>query len=89
MSMVQVDKKVKKRLLRYAAKLQQEAGRKVSLSEAIDKLLDSSLEGHEDKQKLLSLFGVLRGEKVIAQKTLKQLRKSEEKALERKYALAR
>ena len=67
MSMVQVDKKVKKRLFTYAAKLQQEAGRKVSLSEAIDKLLDSELEEKTDKQKLLSLFGVLRGEKASLQ----------------------
>lgn len=86
--MVQVDKKVKKRLFTYAAKLQQEAGRKVSLSEAINKLLDSELEEKTDKQKLLSLFGVLRGEKTSAQKILKEVRKREEKALVRKYALA-
>ncbi len=89
MSVVQVDKKVKKRLFTYAAKLQGEAGRKVSLSEAIDRLLDSQLSDQADRQKLLSLFGVLYEERGKAQEALQKLRKREEKAIERKYPLAR
>lgn len=90
MSTVQVEDRVKKKLFSYAAKLQAESGRKVSLSEAIDRLLE--MKSHEeytvDKTKLLSLFGVLRGKENSARKTLRQLKAGGEKSIEQKYATA-
>ena len=88
MSTIQVEESVKKRLFSYAAKLQAESGRKVSLSEAIDKLLQlQQTHGDDvDKEKLLALFGVLRGEEEqkIARKTFRELRQREERAIEQK-----
>ncbi len=60
MSTVQVDKHIKKRLFSYAAKLQEKSGRKVSLSEAIGKLLDSQEIEQTDRSKILSLYGILK-----------------------------
>ena len=94
MSTVQVEDRVKKKLFSYAAKLQAESGRKVSLSEAIDRLIDLQSSGDNnydlDKKKLLSLFGILRGkdEGEIARKTFRELRQNEEKAIEEKYSRA-
>ncbi len=63
MSSVQVENRVKKKLSSYAAKLQAESRRKVSLSEAIDRLLDMQLREDDivNKKKLASLFGILKG----------------------------
>lgn len=90
MSTVQVEDKVKKKLFSYAAKLQAESGRKVSLSEAIDRLLEmhSHQEDIVDKRKLLSLFGILQDRERSARVALRQLRKEEEKSIEEKYARA-
>jgi len=96
MSTVQVEDRVKKKLFSFAAKLQAESGRKVSLSEAIDRLIDLQQGSGDNKNydvdnsKLLSLFGIIRGkgESKIAQKTLQELRQGEEKAIEEKYSRA-
>ena len=92
MSTVQVDEKVKKRLFIYAAKLQEQSGRKVSLSEAIRRLLESQEAAPFDKTKILSLFGILREEGVqkgSSKRILYELRTNEERALARKYPIAR
>lgn len=72
MSTIQVDEKVKKMLFTFAAELQQKAGRKVSLSEAIGHLLETYQKSRRDKEKILSLFRCLGGED--ARILLKELR---------------
>lgn len=91
MSTVQVEDRVKKKLFRYAAMLQAKSGRNVSLSEAIDNLLETYSRQEEttvDKTKLLSLFGVLKGNEAVARSAVKQLRIEDEKAIERRLARA-
>ncbi len=84
MSTVQVDKHIKKRLFSYAAKLQEKSGRKVSLSEAIGKLLDSQQIEQTDRSKILSLYGILKDDGAQGRNLLKELRDSEGKSLERR-----
>jgi hypothetical protein len=93
MSTVQVEESVKRKLFSYAAKLQAQSGRKVSLSEAIDRLLQKqqSLEDAEDmvdKAKILSLFGILRGSEKPARRVLRELRDEEERSIGERYARA-
>lgn len=88
MSTVQVDEEVKKKLFSYAARLQEKSGRKVSLSDAIDTLLDSQNEGfppNSGKERMLSMYGILEGETKVARRTLQELRQSEERIFERRY----
>ncbi|MBS7629126.1 hypothetical protein KEJ23_04025 [Candidatus Bathyarchaeota archaeon] len=80
MSTIQVDENVKKMLFTFAAELQQKAGRRISLSEAIGHLLETYQKSQRDKGKILSLFGCLRGEDV--QTLLIELRRREERRLE-------
>lgn len=75
MSTVQVEDRVKKKLFSIAAKLQAESGRKLSLSEAIDGILEmhSHQENMIDKRKVLSLFGILQYRERSARVALWQL----------------
>ena len=77
LSTVQVDEETKKKLFSYAAKLQEKSGRKVSLSEAINNLLDSQESDRLDKSKVLSLYGILKGEEADARKALGELRQEQ------------
>lgn len=89
MSTVQVEERVKKKLFSYAAKLQVESGRKVSLSEAIDRLLDTRAQQDPiDKNRILSLFGILQGKEKPSRRALHNLREEEESSIEQKYATA-
>ncbi|MBI2184238.1 MAG: hypothetical protein HYU39_04680 [Thaumarchaeota archaeon] len=77
-----MDEKVKKLLFSFAAEIQHESGRKVSLSEAIHHLLETRRKSQMDKEKMHSLFGCLREEGEEARVLLIDLRKGEEKRLE-------
>jgi cell fate regulator YaaT (PSP1 superfamily) len=74
---VQVDEKVKKILFAFAAELQQKSGSKVSLSEAIRQLLEARQVDTRDKEKILSLYGCLKGEDMEARILLRDLQKEE------------
>ena len=87
-SKIQIDESVKKKLFSYAARLQEKSGKRVSLSDAIDSLLNSQQEKVRtgtDKERILSLFGILKGEGRLARKTLKGLRQEEEEIFDRRY----
>jgi hypothetical protein len=80
MGTMQIDEKVKKMLFTFAAELQQRSGRRVSLSEAIKQLLEIYRKNQRNKEKVLSLFGCLRGEE--AGTILRDLRLGEKRRLE-------
>jgi len=77
---IQVGEDTKIRLLKLAAKLQLELGRKVSIDEAIRFLLRK----RKNKDKLMSFFGCLKGRDIReAYKQLQELRREEEERLEK------
>ena len=82
MSTIQVDEETKKMLFKIAAELQQRSGSKVSLSEAIRHLLETYRKSQIDREKILSLFGCLRGEDGTARTLLRNLRQGEERKFE-------
>ncbi|HDI73863.1 MAG TPA: VapB-type antitoxin [Candidatus Korarchaeota archaeon] len=77
---IRVSKGTKERLIRLAARLQQERGRKVSLDEAIRFLLD----GDRKPELLKSLFGSVPGLRV---RDLYEERMRDEERHSRRYGL--
>jgi len=82
LSTIQVEDDVKRELFTVAAEMQSKLGRRVSLSEAIMKLLEAYKSRERDKEKMLSLFGSL-GPESKARELLRELRAEEEENLER------
>ena len=80
-STVQIDDDVKKELFAVAAVLQSKLGRRVSLGEAIEVLLEAYRAKERDMAKMLSLFGCL-GPAPEARKLLREIRAEEERGLE-------
>ncbi len=77
---IRISKGTKERLIRLAARLQQERGRKVSLDEAIRFLLD----GNRKPDILRSLFGMVPGLRVL---DLYEERIRDEEKSSRRYGL--
>jgi len=59
--LIRVSKEVKKKLVKLAAEIQQEKGEKVSLSYAIDFLINFYYNRRKSPQLLISLFGSVKG----------------------------
>ncbi len=79
--MIRVSKNTKERLIRLAARLQEERGRKVSLNEAIKFLLDS----RERRPELLnSIFGSIPD---LSSENLYEERKKDEERASRRYGI--
>ena len=59
--LIRVTKEVKKKLVKLAAEIQQEKGKKISLNYAIDFLIDFYYNRRKNPQLLISLFGSIKG----------------------------
>jgi len=59
--LIRVSKEVKKKLVKLAAEMQQEKGKKISLNYAIDLLIDFYYNRRKNPQLLISLFGSIKG----------------------------
>lgn len=84
MTVVQISEETKQKLVEVAAKLQMSIKRKVSFDEAV-KFLIEQYEGKKPNTELFySFFGCLKGHDIKkAYDDLKELRKEEEKRLDR------
>lgn len=84
MAVVQISEETKRKLVEVAAKLQMSIKRKVSLDEAV-KFLIEQYEGKKSNVELFySFFGCLKGyDTTKAYEDLKELRREEEKKLDR------
>jgi len=84
MAVVQISEETKRRLVEVAAKLQMSVKRKVSLEEAVRFLIEQHEKKKHDPELFYSFFGCLKGYDIgKAQADLRELRREEEKRLER------